>query len=70
MTSEPDAVLTIGELADYLKIAKSSLYKLAQQGRIPAQKGGRVMRHNDPSAVGRAGALAGACSPLACWRLA
>ena len=29
-----------------------------------------VMRHNDPSAVGRAGPLAGACSPLACWRLA
>jgi len=44
MTSEPDAVLTIDELAEYLKIAKSTLYKLAQQGRIPAQKVGRHWR--------------------------
>ncbi|HHH31005.1 MAG TPA: DNA-binding protein [Polyangiaceae bacterium] len=44
MTSEPDAVMTIDELADYLKIAKSTLYKLAQQGRIPAQKVGRHWR--------------------------
>lgn len=44
MNSEPDAVLTIDELAEYLKIAKSTLYKLAQQGRIPAQKVGRHWR--------------------------
>ncbi len=44
MASERDAVLTIDELADYLKIAKSTLYKLAQQGRIPAQKVGRHWR--------------------------
>jgi len=41
MNSEPDAVLTIDELAEYLKIAKSTLYKLAQEGRLPGQKVGR-----------------------------
>ena len=44
MTSEPDAVLTIDELASYLRLAKSTLYKLAQQGRIPGQKVGRHWR--------------------------
>ena len=39
-----DAVLTIDELASYLKIAKSTLYKLAQEGRLPAQKVGRHWR--------------------------
>jgi excisionase family DNA binding protein len=38
------AVLTIDELADYLRIPKSTLYKLAQQGKIPAQKVGRHWR--------------------------
>lgn len=37
-------VLTIEELAVYLKIAKSTLYKLSQEGRIPAQKVGRHWR--------------------------
>lgn len=37
-------VLTIEELAVYLKIAKSTLYKLSQEHRIPAQKVGRHWR--------------------------
>ena len=37
-------VLTIDELADYLRIPKSTLYKLAQEGRVPAQKVGRHWR--------------------------
>jgi excisionase family DNA binding protein len=37
-------VLTIDELADYLKISKSTLYKLAQEGRVPGQKVGRHWR--------------------------
>lgn len=40
----PDAVLTIDELAVYLKIAKSTLYKLAQEGKLPGQKVGRHWR--------------------------
>lgn len=39
-----DHVLTIEELCQYLKIAKSTLYKLAQEGRIPGQKVGRHWR--------------------------
>ncbi|MFQ5745144.1 MAG: helix-turn-helix domain-containing protein [Acidobacteriota bacterium] len=43
---DPNAtpVLTINELAAYLKIPKSTLYKLAQEGKIPSQKVGRHWR--------------------------
>lgn len=37
-------VMTIEELAEYLKVSKSSLYKLAQQGRVPGQKVGKHWR--------------------------
>lgn len=37
-------ILTIDELADYLRISKSSLYKLAQAGKLPGQKIGRHWR--------------------------
>lgn len=37
-------VLTIGELAIYLKIPKSTLYKLVREGKIPSQKIGRHWR--------------------------
>jgi excisionase family DNA binding protein len=43
-----DAVLTITELSKYLKISRSTLYKLAQEGKVPAQKVGRHWRfHRD-----------------------
>jgi excisionase family DNA binding protein len=42
------AVLTIDDLAEYLKISKSTLYKLAQEGALPGQKIGRHWRfHRD-----------------------
>ncbi|MGD0236200.1 MAG: helix-turn-helix domain-containing protein [Syntrophorhabdales bacterium] len=37
-------VLTIDELALYLKISKSTLYKLVREGKIPSQKVGRHWR--------------------------
>jgi excisionase family DNA binding protein len=40
----PASVLTIDELSGYLKIPKSTLYKLAQEGRLPGQKVGRQWR--------------------------
>ncbi|NLY02136.1 MAG: helix-turn-helix domain-containing protein [Rhodopirellula sp.] len=41
-------VFTIDELAEYLKISKSTLYKLAQEGSIPSQKVGKHWRfHKD-----------------------
>lgn len=49
MKNDPrNIVMTIGELSEYLKISTSSLYKLAQQGRIPGQKIGKHWRfHKD-----------------------
>lgn len=38
------SVLTIDELSEYLKISKSTLYKLAQEGSIPSQKVGKHWR--------------------------
>lgn len=37
-------VLTIEELSAYLKIPKSTLYKLVREGKIPSQKIGRHWR--------------------------
>jgi excisionase family DNA binding protein len=37
-------VLTIEELAVYLKIPKSTLYKLVREGKVPSQKIGRHWR--------------------------
>ena len=37
-------VLTIEELSAYLKIPKSTLYKLVREGKVPCQKIGRHWR--------------------------
>jgi len=43
-----DAVFTIDDLVVYLKLPKSTVYKLAQEGKIPGQKVGRHWRfHRD-----------------------
>ncbi|OQZ05734.1 MAG: DNA-binding protein [Planctomycetes bacterium UTPLA1] len=39
-----DSVMTIGDLSTYLKIPKSTLYKLSQEGKVPGQKVGRHWR--------------------------
>ena len=39
-----DEVLTIKELSTYLKIPKSTLYKLVREGKVPCQKIGRHLR--------------------------
>ena len=44
MSEKSQAILTIEELSEYLRIPKSTLYKLAQQGRLPGQKVGRHWR--------------------------
>jgi len=44
MDPDVSAVLTVDELAEYLKIPKSTLYKLAQEGKVPGQKVGRHWR--------------------------
>ncbi|RMH31085.1 MAG: DNA-binding protein [Planctomycetota bacterium] len=70
MTKAPPEILTIDELSEYLRISKSSLYKLAQEGKVPGQKVGRHWRfrkntvdrwlderHAEPLRDGAAGAL-------------
>lgn len=42
--SQPDPVLTITELSKYVKISWSTLYKLAQEGKLPTRNGGRHWR--------------------------
>lgn len=42
--SNTDQVMTLEELSLYLKIPKSTLYKLVQEGRIPGQKLGKQWR--------------------------
>ena len=44
MPDLPEQVMTIDELATYLKVAKSTLYKLAQEGKVPGQKVGKHWR--------------------------
>ena len=49
MDSPDTDVLTVEEAAELLKIPRSSLYKLAQEGRIPARKVGRHWRFHRPT---------------------
>lgn len=44
MTTQADDVLTLEELAVYLKIPKSTLYKQVQDGKVPGQKIGKQWR--------------------------
>jgi excisionase family DNA binding protein len=48
--SPPDTVMTIAELSKYLKISRSTLYKLAAEGRGPAQRVGRCRRFSGATA--------------------
>ena len=44
MADEIPLIMTIEEASKYLRIPLSSLYKLAQDGKIPCQKVGRHWR--------------------------
>jgi len=44
MYEKPGDVLTIEDLSVYLKIPKSTLYKLVREGKVPSQKVGRHWR--------------------------
>jgi len=44
MADKEDSVLTMTELSEYLKVPKSTLYRLAQEGRVPGQKVGKHWR--------------------------
>jgi len=38
------SLMTLVEVARYLRLTTHTLYKMAEQGRIPAMKAGRVWR--------------------------
>lgn len=44
MERDHDQVMTVEELATYLKVSKSTLYKLVQAGKLPGQKVGKHWR--------------------------
>lgn len=48
MENTQSDILTVDEAAELLKIPRSSVYKLAQQGKIPAQKVGKHWRFYRP----------------------
>jgi excisionase family DNA binding protein len=49
MNNEIPMVMTIEETSVYLRIPKSTLYKIAQEGKIPCQKVGRHWRFHRES---------------------
>ena len=44
MKKKPGDVMGIEEVGSYLKIPKSTIYKLAQEGKLPGQKVGKHWR--------------------------
>jgi len=44
LESNNSSILTINDLSTYLKIPKSTLYKLVREGKVPYQKIGRHLR--------------------------
>jgi len=44
MAKNRDCVMTITGLSEYLKISKSTLYKLTQEGELPGRKVSRRWR--------------------------
>ena len=51
MNDESSPIITIEEAAVLQKIPVSSVYKLAQAGKIPAQKVGRHWRFHRPTLI-------------------
>ena len=43
-TEKRDEIMTMDELAEYLKISKSTLYKLAVENKLPGTKIGKRWR--------------------------
>lgn len=44
MAKQPETIMGIKEVGAYLKIPKSTAYKLAQEGKLPGQKVGKQWR--------------------------
>lgn len=42
--TEPDTIMTVKEVSDYLRLAESTVYKLAREGKLPGRKVGGAWR--------------------------
>jgi excisionase family DNA binding protein len=40
----PEKLMTLEEVAEYLRLSVHTIYKMAQQGKIPALKAGKMWR--------------------------
>ncbi|HPC17199.1 MAG TPA: helix-turn-helix domain-containing protein [Candidatus Hydrogenedentes bacterium] len=48
MDESPETIMTLDEVVAYLRLPKSTVYRLVQSGKIPGQKAGRQWRfHRD-----------------------
>jgi excisionase family DNA binding protein len=63
MENQPSEIMTIEDVAEYLRIPTSSAYKLAQQGKLPGQKIGRHWRFYRPALIEWVAATAAAAAP-------
>jgi excisionase family DNA binding protein len=43
-SNDADAVMTVTEVAEFLKLGESTIYRLAQTNKLPARKVGGVWR--------------------------
>jgi len=44
MDESPETIMTLDEVVAYLRLPKSTVYRLVQSGKIPGQKAGRQWR--------------------------
>jgi excisionase family DNA binding protein len=44
MPNQPPEIMNVNEVADYLRVAPATIYRLAQGGKIPCGKVGRAWR--------------------------
>lgn len=51
MPRQANEIMSIEQLAGYLKVSRSTLYKLVQDGRLPGQKVGKRWRFHRTAIV-------------------
>jgi excisionase family DNA binding protein len=43
-TIQPTTIMTVRDVADYLRLSEATIYQMARQGRIPVLRMGRTWR--------------------------
>ena len=51
MENNTNDILTVKETAEFLRVPRSTIYKLAQRGMIPAHKAGQHWRFHRPAII-------------------